>query len=54
MKKKYKNPVVEVLKIRLEESIATASIVSGGSMEKPLIEQEIVQEEIVDWLFDID
>ena len=54
MKKVYKTPTIEVFKVELEESIAAASIVTGGTTSKPQIEDEIVIERTEQWTVDLD
>ncbi len=52
MKKVYKSPTLEVLKLQLEESIAASSIVTGGSTSMPQIEEEILLEDKQQWIVD--
>lgn len=54
MKKIYKAPTLEVFKIELEESIAAASIVTGGNTSRPQIEEENVIERTEHWTVDLD
>lgn len=54
MKKTYKSPTIEGTTVQLEESIAAASIVTGGNTSMPQIEEEIVDEDTHTWTFDLD
>ncbi|ERJ59359.1 hypothetical protein [Sphingobacterium paucimobilis] len=54
MKKVYKSPTIEVFEVELEESIAAASIVTGGSTSRPQIEEENVIERTEYWTVDLD
>ncbi|MBL1411471.1 hypothetical protein [Sphingobacterium faecale] len=54
MKKTYKTPTIEVIKVQLEESIAAASIVTGGATSMPEIEEEILIEDTQKWTIDLD
>ncbi|MFD2557113.1 hypothetical protein [Sphingobacterium tabacisoli] len=53
MKKIYKAPTLEVFKIELEESIAAASIVTGGATSTPRIEDELILEDKQQWTIDL-
>lgn len=53
MKKIYKSPTIEVFEVELEESIAAASIVTGGATSRPQIEDEIILEDKQQWTIDL-
>lgn len=54
MKKKYKRPHIDKLEIVNEDSIATASIVTGGTGSTPLVEDELPQEsQLEKWEFNL-
>lgn len=52
MKKNYEKPFLLVHDVQLEDSILSASIVTGGTDSVPLVEEETTQpSDIVDWEF---
>lgn len=50
MKKEYLTPKIQIITVRIEESILNSSVVVNGNT--PSINEEIIQKKEDEWIFD--